>query len=751
MINTQYINLNMTPSGVLPILHCSQYDIGRPLGVVVYNGSETVDLSAYTATVEATRTDGTAVTAAVTTEGNIGAFATTATMTNKDDLYPAQLVIVDGDSNRVASLPFMMCVVKAAMDENSEAIEEDAPLYQQYNSALQALIADVRADLYTEVSERTAADTVLQGNIDSEATTRQSHDSLLQAQIDQLVAPTGTAPSAAEIENARIGADGVTYQTLGSAIRTNDDALKTMLETQEIQSNLVSMQWTKGRYSGQGAALGSPIDSNNTFCTLAGISYTDTYKLEIKDGYKASFPSFTDGLLVSGPSEFLTGTVTLEQIRANVSHPGDVYAIQIRNIDETAIPAATIPDFIIKLNPTDISAEIADARIGVDGTEYESLGETIRTIDTTLTTAIKNLEIPTNLVNMSWAKGRYNETGLLIGSPNSSNNTFTTLTALNYADVYALEIADGYMASFPSFTEGVMVSGATEFLTGRISIDQIRGNVPRPGTSFAIQIRYVNSDPIPASTRPDFVIKMDPVVVGPENISAEFEEGLFNKYGKTRWYAIGDSITDGRYSYMDGDTPASGTDHEAYYGMIASKMLHFDDVIEYGYSSMGWINPANGGTLLTDILAMDFDTPDLITICLGVNDTAASITLGNHDSAANDGSVSGSIRNACEVLGTKYPNAQIVLLTPLNAINSSTAATQWRRKYTVGGRHSLEEIAELIMYWGDYYGFPVVDMLRNSPINVRNIESMILDGLHPTKKAHEMVAHYLASVLPRND
>lgn len=40
MINTQYINLNMTPSGVLPVMYCSQYDIGRPLGMVVYNGGE---------------------------------------------------------------------------------------------------------------------------------------------------------------------------------------------------------------------------------------------------------------------------------------------------------------------------------------------------------------------------------------------------------------------------------------------------------------------------------------------------------------------------------------------------------------------------------------------------------------------------------------------------------------------------------------------------------------------------------------
>lgn len=240
-MNTQYIRLNMVPAGVLPVMHVSQFDIGRPLGVVVYDGSAEMDLDDYTVTIEATRTDGTPITAAVTTDGNVGAFVTTATMTNKDDLYSAQLVIVDGDSNRVASLPFMMRVVKAAMDENSEAIEEDAPLYQQYNAAIQALIVDVRADLNAEVAAREtaiaaetaariaadnaetaariAADDTLQTHINTEAQTRAAQDTNLQNQINQLVAPSGSAPSAAEVQNARVGANGLTYPTLGDAIR----------------------------------------------------------------------------------------------------------------------------------------------------------------------------------------------------------------------------------------------------------------------------------------------------------------------------------------------------------------------------------------------------------------------------------------------------------------------------------------------------------------------------------------------------
>ena len=80
--------------------------------------------------------------------------------------------------------------------------------------------ATLQKNIGVEATARQAADNTLQGNINSEASTRASADSNLQSQINQIVAPSGEAPSAAEVQNARIGADGVTYDTLGTAIRT---------------------------------------------------------------------------------------------------------------------------------------------------------------------------------------------------------------------------------------------------------------------------------------------------------------------------------------------------------------------------------------------------------------------------------------------------------------------------------------------------------------------------------------------------
>ena len=94
--------------------------------------------------------------------------------------------------------------------------------------------------LNAETTARQNADDTLQSNINSEASTRAGADSDLnsaiaveRARIDQLIAPSGTAPNPAEIIDARIGANGVTYTDLGDAIRTQVGELKNDLSMEQ--------------------------------------------------------------------------------------------------------------------------------------------------------------------------------------------------------------------------------------------------------------------------------------------------------------------------------------------------------------------------------------------------------------------------------------------------------------------------------------------------------------------------------------
>ena len=141
-------------------------------------------------------------------------------------------------------------VVKIHNDTPATEVEEevidgrvgyDGTQYDSFGTAVRQQIIDVREDmeegtadwteaLAAEATARTAADATLQGNINAEASTRASADSNLQSQINQIIAPSGEAPSAAEVQNARIGADGVTYDTLGDAIREQVGDLKSVMK-----------------------------------------------------------------------------------------------------------------------------------------------------------------------------------------------------------------------------------------------------------------------------------------------------------------------------------------------------------------------------------------------------------------------------------------------------------------------------------------------------------------------------------------
>lgn len=148
-------------------------------------------------------------------------------------------ILIDGNSHGTAN--FVVFVERRPGDIDNPS-ESDISLFQeaieaagnvtQFQadiSALQSGLATTNANLTSEANTRASADATLQSNISAEASTRSTQDAVLQAEIDQLIAPTGEAPSAAEVQNARIGVDGTTYDTLGNAIRGQVGDLKNAL------------------------------------------------------------------------------------------------------------------------------------------------------------------------------------------------------------------------------------------------------------------------------------------------------------------------------------------------------------------------------------------------------------------------------------------------------------------------------------------------------------------------------------------
>ena len=259
--------LNLIPSGVMPVVYINQGDAGYDKEFLIYNGDSPYNVPAgVSATIRGTKADGYGVTEAaeVTTGSNLVTVTITEQMVAAagENLY--ELVFVDTNDLRVASIN-MVWAVKCDALGDSVISDSDLDYATQVMNELQSvqafknqldtntegLAAETAARIVADDTERAArisADATLQENINAEASARLNKDNLLQSQIDQLVAPTGSAPSAAEIQDARIGADGVTYNTLGNAIRGQITDLKKEYNTLGTDYPLALGTWENGAF-----------------------------------------------------------------------------------------------------------------------------------------------------------------------------------------------------------------------------------------------------------------------------------------------------------------------------------------------------------------------------------------------------------------------------------------------------------------------------------------------------------------------
>lgn len=312
------IVLNLIPSGARAVAHVNEIDQGAELQFAIYNGNTAYNVpEGVTATVRGTKGDGFGYTAAaaVTVGSNIITVTLDEQMTAVAGVNNVfELVLANSNGFRAGTSNFILDVERAALNENTVISDSDIAYAEQVLNDLQSVqavntqVQQNKAGLAAEISNRQAAvsaeasarqsadqtlqqninaeatarqaaDNTLQSNINAEASTRATTDASLQSQIDQLVAPSGEAPSAAEVENARIGSDGTVYPTLGDAIRTQNSLLKS-------QINLVISE-TSG--SGQ---------SPNNFIYPLNVSAGDTIKITTGAG-GLSFWTHSNGLLTN--------------------------------------------------------------------------------------------------------------------------------------------------------------------------------------------------------------------------------------------------------------------------------------------------------------------------------------------------------------------------------------------------------------------------------------------------------------------
>lgn len=140
-------------------------------------------------------------------------------LAQKADLTISDYIRVVGTDNNSYKQPMADVAQKIVEDYAGSTLAGSAQSVKVAIDGLKSTATADKAELESDIS-------TVASNLATETSTRTSQDANLQAQINQLVAPSGEAPSTAEIENARIGDDNVTYSTLGEAIRTQFSNVK---------------------------------------------------------------------------------------------------------------------------------------------------------------------------------------------------------------------------------------------------------------------------------------------------------------------------------------------------------------------------------------------------------------------------------------------------------------------------------------------------------------------------------------------
>lgn len=126
-MNTQKIKLNLVPGGIPPIVHVSQYDVGRPLAFEIYDGMSAATIEAGTVIdIRATKPDGTGFEYACTWANNVVSIATQAQMTVLSGQIECELHLVK-ESQEIGTANFILEVEPAALRGDTIISETELP------------------------------------------------------------------------------------------------------------------------------------------------------------------------------------------------------------------------------------------------------------------------------------------------------------------------------------------------------------------------------------------------------------------------------------------------------------------------------------------------------------------------------------------------------------------------------------------------------------------------------------------------
>ncbi|MCM1530132.1 MAG: SGNH/GDSL hydrolase family protein [Alistipes sp.] len=215
-----------------------------------------------------------------------------------------------------------------------------------------------------------------------------------------------------------------------------------------------------------------------------------------------------------------------------------------------------------------------------------------------------------------------------------------------------------------------------------------------------------------------------------------------------RWYALGDSITQGYYSYISDESsePKIATTSNCWAKKVASAKNY--TFTNYGVGGSGYVH---NGTVLDKLNArahvdtIDFSDADLVTLAYGVNDWKYNEPLGKFDDdVQSGGTLYSNMRYVIEKILSDNPLCKIIVITPINCSRYGTYEGNWGIGYQFSNNGTLEDIFNAEKTVADYYGLELIDMTHNSCVNRLTAPHILIDGVHPSIAGHEAMGREIS-------
>lgn len=576
-----------------------------------------------------------------------------------------------------------------------------------------------------------------------------------EARIDNIIA--GPAPSAEEIVDARLGADGVTYPSLGDAIRDQFTDVKSALNDFFVPK------------------IDESIFEIGTLLLMNGTNYPSTTRLrtiaylpvlnQIKalNGYSFIVYAYSNNIYIGewnpDANDFeISSNVPYwlsEFDFAQITTAYD-YRIVLRKNDDSEITTAQANNLIL-YRATDDSLSLdnksADAKavgrfVQMLTLGYKSMSESSR---------IELFKL-SDITTFTYGSA-INSSGNIVNSSGS------------YCTEYYIELDEGMDVS--SIVN--VISSSAAYYHYIAFYDNSYGFISRSGGLQESNVTTV----VPTNAK---YCRISLTYIGENNVSSygfvAYYMNVLDKSPKNKWYVLGDSISAGYYSLTESMAEEAGvtmsyispvtTEQGEVTGSVWDSSLAHNywgyanqwylgrELVGKAYPGQGYFRTASNsqnGVYVVD--HNDFSDAGFITVAWGFNDWHYNEPRGNHNLIDNSipvptdnfdtsqiTTVNHAIWYCLGRLIKKAPKAKIVVQTPMNGwAYGGDFSTNWSIGYSMSQSDKLKDIHDDIIYWCDYYGLQYIDMtFNNSIVNRVNIKDTIIDGSHPSDEAHKQLA-----------